>query len=248
MKTGTGQEERFIVIKVVTVYIIFGSLWTYLSDSILGLLVRDPDIIVRIATYKGLFFIIATAVLLYCLINYYVRRLVETREQIDADERELLSLLQSIPAGAAWADDRAVRYLYGSFTEQFGYTLDEIPTMKNWFVRAYPDEQYRREMTALWQEKTGESLAHGAPVRPIEARVSRKDGSECRIIINTELSSRRTLLIFTDITEREQHQKEFIRQQKLESIGVLAGGIAHVFNNVPTAIIGNLSFQCHKGH
>jgi C4-dicarboxylate-specific signal transduction histidine kinase len=72
--------------------------------------------------------------------------------------------------------------------------------------------------------------------------VVRKDGSECRVIINTQVSSRRTLGIFTDITERERHQQELIKQQKLESIGVLAGGIAHDFNNVLPAVIGNLSF------
>jgi hypothetical protein len=67
------EKRAHIVIKVVTVYAIFGSLWIFLSDNILGFLVRDPDILVKIAIYKGLFFIIATATLLYCLIYYYVR-------------------------------------------------------------------------------------------------------------------------------------------------------------------------------
>jgi hypothetical protein len=40
-------------------------LWIYLSDTVLGLFVRDPDVITRIATYKGLLFIATTATLLY---------------------------------------------------------------------------------------------------------------------------------------------------------------------------------------
>ncbi len=44
-----------------------------------------------------------------------------------------------------------------------------------------------------------------------------------------------------DITERKKMQDELLKAQKLESLGLLAGGIAHGFNNILTAILGNLS-------
>jgi len=254
MSISIGQEEKSIVIKVVTVYTIFGSLWILLSDSILAFLVRDPALLTRISTYKGLFYIMATASLLYGLINYYVRRLVETRKEIEADERELLSLLELMPVGVAWADGNDIKYLNRSFTEQFGYALDDIPTVEDWLLKAYPDEQYRQEVVPLWQQSVRDCQEHGVPVPPMVVNVCCKDGAVSRVVVNTQLSSRRTLAIFTDITERERHQEELIKQQKLESIGVLAGGIAHDFNNVLTAVIGNLSFaelfidEGHRAH
>lgn len=45
----------------------------------------------------------------------------------------------------------------------------------------------------------------------------------------------------TDITERKKMLDELLKAQNLESLGVLAGGIAHGFNNILTAILGNLS-------
>lgn len=45
----------------------------------------------------------------------------------------------------------------------------------------------------------------------------------------------------TDITEWKKMQDELLKAQNLESLGVLAGGIAHGFNNILTAILGNLS-------
>jgi PAS domain S-box-containing protein len=46
------------------------------------------------------------------------------------------------------------------------------------------------------------------------------------------------VLVFRDITERRKIEEEFQKASKLESIGILAGGIAHEFNNLLTTIIG----------
>ncbi len=50
-----------------------------------------------------------------------------------------------------------------------------------------------------------------------------------------------TVVVFRDITEKTALENEISKVQKLESLGVLAGGLAHDFNNLLTAIMGNIS-------
>ena len=45
------------------------------------------------------------------------------------------------------------------------------------------------------------------------------------------------LIINTDITEKKRMEEHFLRAQRMESIGTLAGGIAHDLNNILTPII-----------
>jgi PAS domain S-box-containing protein len=47
--------------------------------------------------------------------------------------------------------------------------------------------------------------------------------------------------IIRDVTEKDMFEKELIRARKIEAIGILAGGIAHDYNNVLTAVLGNIS-------
>lgn len=45
--------------------------------------------------------------------------------------------------------------------------------------------------------------------------------------------------IVHDVTERKRMENEVFKMQKLESVGILAGGLAHDFNNILTSILGN---------
>ncbi len=48
------------------------------------------------------------------------------------------------------------------------------------------------------------------------------------------------VVVFRDVTEKRQKERELRKMQKLESLGTLAGGIAHDFNNMLQGIFGHM--------
>ena len=57
---------------------------------------------------------------------------------------------------------------------------------------------------------------------------------------------RSILSINTDITGRKQLEEQFLRAQRMESIGTLAGGIAHDLNNVLAPVIMSVDLLKHR--
>jgi PAS domain S-box-containing protein len=124
------------------------------------------------------------------------------------------------------------------FTTLTGYLSEEAIGKTSLDLNIWNNPQDRVQLLHDLQEK-------GVVVNK-EFRFSRKDGSlrtgqiSVRII---ELNDEQFLLSVTrDITEHEYLQNELVKAQKLESLSVLAGGIAHNFNNVLTGVIGYISY------
>lgn len=61
--------------------------------------------------------------------------------------------------------------------------------------------------------------------------------SRWTLMRDTQGQPKSVLTVNTDITERKQLERQFLRTQRLESLGTLAGGIAHDLNNILTPVL-----------
>ena len=61
--------------------------------------------------------------------------------------------------------------------------------------------------------------------------------SRCTLIRDKQGRPKSILAINTDITERKKIEAQFMRAQRMESIGTLAGGVAHDLNNILAPIV-----------
>jgi PAS domain S-box-containing protein len=76
----------------------------------------------------------------------------------------------------------------------------------------------------------------------LETRFRTKDGSWRWLLWSARSDQARVYAIAKDITERKRLEGRLLEARKFESLGMIAGGIAHEFNNLLTIIIGNVAF------
>jgi PAS domain S-box-containing protein len=142
-------------------------------------------------------------------------------------------------------------YVSPSHERILGYKLEEW-IGKSGFEIIHPDD-FERTINAFF-----EGIINKQPIK-IEYRVKHADGHYIWLetlgkgIFDSSDNLKNIVMSSRDITNRiitEEKLKiseiEFIHAQKMEAVGILAGGVAHNMNNYLTTIQGNISIMLHS--
>ncbi|OIO67011.1 MAG: hypothetical protein AUJ56_11045 [Zetaproteobacteria bacterium CG1_02_49_23] len=128
------------------------------------------------------------------------------RQYIES-ETTLQAILDSSAIGVAWANrDGKIEYVNSKFTSMFGYTLKDVPTEEQWYIRAYPDTKYRRKIIALWDSMVEETMQDGSHLSPMESEITCQDGSVKQVLLLGSWAGSKLVVNFTDITERKKSE------------------------------------------
>jgi PAS domain S-box-containing protein len=165
-----------------------------------------------------------------------------------ATEERFRAIIEASPVPMALNNEKLeITLLNPAFVRTFGYTLKDLPTLEDWWPKAYPNPQYRKQVADKWNAEIELNKKSGGSFTPMEINICCKDGSFKNVLVNAApLQSGfkgNHLVILHDITdlkraesERESLRVQVIHASKMASLGELAAGIAHEINN-PLAIV-----------
>ena len=170
----------------------------------------------------------------------------QAEKELRASDEKHRAIISASPVPMALNDEQdQITFLNPAFSQTFGYTLEDIPTIEHWWPKAFPDPEYRQQVIATWQTEFEHVKRTGATFSPLEVNVTCKNGNTRTVLVSSALLLNvfggNHLVVLYDLTERKRADAELQKMQKLQSVGTLAGGIAHDFNNILLGLFGNIS-------
>ncbi len=169
------------------------------------------------------------------------RDLNHQKEALHKSETWLQSIFNSLEEGVfVVTPDRKIANMNNAAQRMFGYAREELLNRAPDFLhmdQAHYEEFGRRINEAFdkgrvanfqfeIRRKNGEIFPSEHTVTPLKSPTGEPMG---------------IVSVVRDITERKKTEEALLKARKLESMGILAGGIAHDYNNLLSMIMGNLS-------
>jgi len=131
--------------------------------------------------------------------------------------RQLITLAP-IPLSLVRKDGR-IEFTNDRFVQVFGYTLEDTPTLDEWWLLAYPDPDYRKLVIQKWAVSLEEAFETGCDIEPNECTVTSKDGTVHNVIIGGITIESRFLVTFIDITDQRSVERALrVSEQRYRTI------------------------------
>jgi two-component system cell cycle sensor histidine kinase/response regulator CckA len=161
----------------------------------------------------------------------------QSEEVLRRQKNELRVLFDLMPAMICFKDtNNRILRVNRRFAELMGRSVEEI--------EGRPSVELHRDDAAMFYADDLEVIRSGAPKLGISETIKDRTGQD--IWLQTDkvpMCDKDGVVIgivvmCQDVTERKRFEAKMFQSQKMETVGRLAGGVAHEFNSIMTAIIG----------
>jgi len=147
-------------------------------------------------------------------IGHDVTELRRAEAILVAREEQLRNLVEITPVPLMIIENwQNIFYVNRSFSDVLGYSFEELGTVDNWWELSIPDPDYRRKVRQRWENAVRKHLEDAESFEAQEARLTRKDGSACDVVVHYASLGKRAVVALSDVTqerELDRMKSEFI--------------------------------------
>ncbi|MBW1669077.1 MAG: PAS domain S-box protein [Deltaproteobacteria bacterium] len=185
-------------------------------------------------------------------IEAILRNIAERKRAQEAFRKEnekFQLLVEKSPMAVSIIDKNGgYKYVNPRFTEILGYTLEDIPTGREWFLKAFPDEKLRKEAISVWV-KDLEKYGKGE-FRPRIFEVTCKDGSRKIVEFKSvTMDSGEQLVIYGDVTELKKAEWALAEsEERYRSVFENTGTAMGIFEEDMTIAMANAELEKLSGY
>lgn len=200
-------------------------------------------------------FLVSMNILAYSLITQQNRLKNQVRERTRSLEESNVRFRESIlhaPIPMVLVHNNNEMLLINErFSQCYGFDLSDIPRLEVWWNQAFKDQKYRNLVKKRWEKLVEQAKYEEVfSVGDFLIHMTAKDQSHRQVEVQITMLGKLSIYTLKDITDRinaETTQRKLMEQlnhkHRMDSLGVLAGGIAHDINNLLGAIMNSVELM-----
>jgi diguanylate cyclase (GGDEF)-like protein/PAS domain S-box-containing protein len=149
-----------------------------------------------------------------------ISKIKQMEEKLRASESRLRSIIDVSPVPMALTDKQQhITFINPAFEQMLGYNIDDIPSIEDWWSKAYPDDDYREFAQTSWQNALETAARDKKAIAPLEFCITCKSGDVKTMLVSGAAIEKTLnslyLTVFYDITEHKYNAEVLSRSEAL---------------------------------